>query len=225
MFRRPAFDKVGGYRRACEFWEDLDLSLRIARHGRILVVPRALYRHRFAETSTRLTSARQKVEEAVDLMFGCRAAYRRGVDYELVLARRSRTGPPRKIHPYVFLSLGFITLWSGLRPPALSSLLRRGDVRPNGESVKALIWTAWASLSPLSLRAVMRVLLRWRNLRAARRLGETELWVWSPTLPQKARGTVGDAGVDAISNESERPAVATVSGTRLSAAGSRFVSR
>ena len=39
MFRRSAFDKVGGYRRACEFWEDLDLSLRMARHGRFSSCP------------------------------------------------------------------------------------------------------------------------------------------------------------------------------------------
>jgi glycosyltransferase involved in cell wall biosynthesis len=177
MFRRRAFDHVGGYRPACRYWEDLDLSLRMAGQGRVLVIREALYRHRFSETSTRLTSRRAEVEEAVDLMFRCRAAYRRGEDYEPLLLR-PRGGRSGRLHPYTFLSLGFISLWSGLRPPTLRRLIGAGALGANAETAKALVWALWAAMSPLSLRAVMRMLLRHRNRRAAARLDNAAVCEW-----------------------------------------------
>ena len=72
MFRREAFRRAGGYRAVCDYWEDLDLYMRMAGQGRVLVIPEPLYRHRYSETSTRLTSRRPAVERAVDLMFRCR---------------------------------------------------------------------------------------------------------------------------------------------------------
>ena len=191
MFRRDAFEKAGGYRPGCEYWEDLDLYLRIARHGRVLVIPQPLYRHRFSETSTRLTSRRRKVEEAVDLMFRCRAAYERGEDYEPLLAEHGRQGGPRKLHPYTFLSVGFITLWSGLRPPALKRLLQAGDLRLNAETFKALVWASWAAVSPLSLRKVMRTLLARRNRRAAPRYATVAVCEWRPSLLMRVRQEPG----------------------------------
>jgi glycosyltransferase involved in cell wall biosynthesis len=179
MFRRRAFDQVGGYRPACRYWEDLDLSLRMAEQGRVLVIREPLYRHRFSETSTRLTSRRREVEEAVDLMFRCRAAYRRGEDYEPLLLR-PRGGRSGRLHPYTFLSLGFISLWSGLRPPTLRRLLGAGALGADAETARALVWALWATVSPLSLRAVMRMLLRLRNRRAAVRLGSAVLCEWPP---------------------------------------------
>lgn len=78
MFRREAFTRVGGYDEECEYWEDLDFVVRLADVGRILVSAEPLYRHRFSETSTRLTSDRETVEDAVDFMFRSRDAYECG---------------------------------------------------------------------------------------------------------------------------------------------------
>jgi hypothetical protein len=186
-FRRWAFEAAGGYRAGCEFWEDLDLFVRMSGKGRVLVVPRPLYRYRFSETSTRLNSRRRAVEEAVDLMFRCRAAFERSGDYAPVLEAPRISDPARKLHPYTFLSLGFIPLWSGLRPPTLKNLMARGALGPNAVTAKALIWAIWASLSPLSLRATMRLALRYRNRRAARKHSILEIREWSPTPLHGAR--------------------------------------
>jgi len=183
MFRRDAFDAVGGYRSACRFWEDLDLSLRISQRGQILVIPRPLYQHRFAETSTRLTSERREVEEAVDLMFRCREAFELHNDYEAILEAGSSVDASRRLHPYTFLSLAFIPLWSGVRPAVLSRLAARGALRMNLVTVKALVWALWAELSPLSLRAVMRARLRLRNWSAARRSRRSGARQWQPAVP------------------------------------------
>jgi glycosyltransferase involved in cell wall biosynthesis len=176
MFRREAFLRAGGYRREAAYWEDLDLFLRMAAQGRVLVSCRPLYLHRFSETSTRLTSALPAVEQAVDLMFRCRAAFERGEDYETLLERSAPGAGRAKLHPYTFLSMGFISLWSGHRPRSLERLLRRGALRPDLVTSKALIWAGWAAISPLSLRKVMQWMLRMRNRRAAHRLGETAEW-------------------------------------------------
>jgi glycosyltransferase involved in cell wall biosynthesis len=184
MFRRDAFEKAGRYRPAAQYWEDLDLYLRMARQGRILVIPRPLYQHRFSETTPRPTPRRRHVEEAVDLMFRCRAAYQAGESYDPLPRQPSGTN---RLHPYVFLSLGFIQLWSGSRPRTVRRLLHRGSLGMNAPTVKALIWAIWADISPLSLRALMRVLLSRRNRRAIAQLGTAALCEWRAPIPPRER--------------------------------------
>ncbi|MDB5693982.1 MAG: glycosyltransferase family 2 protein [Alphaproteobacteria bacterium] len=188
MFRRQAFEAAGGYRNACRFWEDLDLYVRMADQGRVLVIPRSLYQHRFSETSTRLTSRQREVEEAVDLMFRCREAFEREGDYAPLLEGHRTPNSSRKLHPYTFVSLGCIPLWSGLRPPMLSRLIAGGALGLNLATAKSLVWAVWAAFSPLSLRAAMRARLRYRNMRAARRGLAVGARSWQPApAPHSSR--------------------------------------
>ena len=201
MFRRSAFDRVAGYRAECEFWEDLDLYPRMAAVGRVLISTEPLYRHRFSETSTRLNSPRAQVEAAVDLMFRCRQAHERGEDYGILLRRKGLEGPVLRHNPNTFLSLAFITLWSGLRPPTLAQLLTRGDLKFDRSTGRALTWALWAAASPRSLRALMRLRLHWKSRKARRELAgrlvcewkvrtvdaeANEAWLTSP-MPMRAR--------------------------------------
>ncbi|HEX8553346.1 MAG TPA: glycosyltransferase family A protein [Sphingomonas sp.] len=181
MFRRAAFEAVGGYRQECDFWEDLDLYIRMAGLGRVLVVAEPLYQHRFSETSTRLTSRRPRVEASVDLMFRCRAAHNRGEDYTPLLhAHRALPHDDRaRLNPNTFLSLDFITLWSGLRPHTLNRILRHGRIGFDAVTIKALIWSAWATASPGTLRQVMRVMLRSRSAKARAALAGQSVFEWS----------------------------------------------
>jgi glycosyltransferase involved in cell wall biosynthesis len=177
MFRTSAFQSVGGYRSECDYWEDLDLYLRLSRVGKLLTIPRVLFLHRFSDTSTRLTSVPSKVENSVDLMFRCRRAHRRGGGYDDLL-REAKVAPREKLHADTFLSLAFIDLWAGHRPRALGRLLRRGRLRPNAATVRALIWAVWAELSPRTLRLVMQSRVRWRNLGKRRLWGPGEAVEW-----------------------------------------------
>jgi glycosyltransferase involved in cell wall biosynthesis len=184
MFRRDAFQRAGGYRAVCDYWEDLDLYMRLAEQGRVLVIAEPLYRHRFSETSTRLTSRRPAVEQAVDLMFRCRQAHDRGESYEPLLGQPTRPERKNRLHPHVFLSLGFITLWSGLRPRVLGPLLRRGRLRFDAASMTALVWAVWATVSPASLRFVTGRLLKRRNRVALRGGGVRQVYEWRPRLEE-----------------------------------------
>jgi glycosyltransferase involved in cell wall biosynthesis len=175
MFRRDAFFAAGGYRKQADFWEDLDLFVRIANLGRVLVSAKPLYQHRFSEASTRLTSGRERVEQAVDLMFRCRAMHRKRGDYTPLLFEPARDG---RRDPNTLLSLDFITLWSGLRPRTLMRLLSRGALQANLDTVRALVWATWALISPGTLRYFMSERLRRNNRKAARELKDKAVCEW-----------------------------------------------
>lgn len=179
MFRRAAFDQIGGYREACDFWEDLDFYLRLAATGQVAVIPDALYRYRFHLKGSRLSVDLEHVEQAVGLMHRCVCERRAGRDYDALLSKHQENGgPPPKVHPSVFTLIGSARLWSGHSPAVLGSLWQRGALAPDRATALALVWAAWGALSPSSLRLLIRSITRARDLLASRRLGDRRLHEW-----------------------------------------------
>jgi GT2 family glycosyltransferase len=133
MFRREAYERAGGYREVEGTWEDLDLCVRLASAGRVLVIPQALYWCRFHTTSR---TAGKAVEEAV------RGAQARG-------ARRADA----------LLELCSMQLWAGERPGHLAELRDVARGEPRRRRLALLAWARLAGLSPGGLRAA----LRWRS--------------------------------------------------------------
>jgi glycosyltransferase involved in cell wall biosynthesis len=164
MYRRDVFDRAGGYRRECEYWEDQDLVTRMARLAPVMVIPRSLYQVRFSATSTRAASEAAALEHAVDIMY--RSADRLGgnQDYDDLL---KNSGETRKVDPRVYISLGSQLLWAGGKPRFFRRMLNNAELAPDFRTLSALVWTAWASFEPRSLRAFLRALLLVRNVRAA----------------------------------------------------------
>lgn len=195
-YRREVFDRVGGYREECEFWEDNDLIIRMATVTNIMIVPHSVYQVRQARVSNRLLAAELRVERAVDLMYRARRRLEQGQSYDDLL--KSSMADDRKVVPQVFVSLGSITLWAGGRPRLFKRLLRRGDLGFDRHSLAALVWTAWASLEPHSLRAFIRLLLFRRRL-AAGLTGRTEepiLWPeYSKAAPSPLAPPQGQPGM------------------------------
>lgn len=178
MFRRALFDEVGGYRPECEFWEDQDLVLRMAAKSGILVIADPLYTHRQSVSSTRITSDRARVEQAVDLMYRSMQRLHDNRRYDEILqAKRTHS---EKLDPRVFISLGSLDLWSGNRPRLFGRLLKRGRLRSDFKSMSALTWTVWAQLSPRSLRGFLGLLLQARKLRIGRRAQSPKALRWTP---------------------------------------------
>jgi len=178
MYRREVFERVGGYRRECEFWEDHDLVLRMAAVTKIMVIPHAIYKVRQSTTSTRIVSGQERLERAVDLMYRSsdRLWHNDGYD-EVVTSARA---PDAKLDPRVFISLGSLVLWGGGRPRLFRRLLQRGELSFNFRATSALVWTAWASLSPATLRLFLRGLLIARNRFAVTMLHSDEPVLWKP---------------------------------------------
>ena len=162
LFRRSAFDAVGGYREQCAFWEDQDLFVRLLAfsEGRIMTIPDTLYSVRYAPVSTRIASDQERVEAAIDLMYRSVDRLDRGEWYEDLL---SHDAPARKLDPRVFIASGSLDLWSNGRPRLFRRFLKRARLAPDFRSVSTGVWTAWASASPGSLRLFLRLLVWIRN--------------------------------------------------------------
>ncbi len=161
MYRRRVFDQVGGYRKESIFWEDLDLITRMSRIADVLVIPNALYRVRQSEQSTRFTSGQDDLERALDLMYRSVDRVGQGRDYEDIVSE-----PPdaaRKVDPRSYIALGSVILWAGRRPRLFRRLLSRARLGGDFRSISAIVWTAWASLSPGTLRPFLLMLVGLRN--------------------------------------------------------------
>ncbi|HTE85032.1 MAG TPA: glycosyltransferase family A protein [Dehalococcoidia bacterium] len=161
MYRREVFESVGGYRKECDLWEDHDLLLRMSAVTKIMVVPHAIYQIRQSPVSTRYASEQHRLERALDLMFRCRTRLDEDRPYEDLL--HSATTEGAKLHPRVFISMGSILLWTGGHPRLFKRLISHGKLGANFTSLTALVWTAWASIEPRSLRAFIRSILFFRN--------------------------------------------------------------
>jgi glycosyltransferase involved in cell wall biosynthesis len=191
MYRRTVFDQAGGYRRECEYWEDQDLITRMSEVAPVMVIPRALYQYRISPTSTRASDA-LKLEHAVDVMYRSTMRLGRHQPYDDLL--RSAGKETDKVDPRVFISLGSQQLWAGGRPRLFRRLLKRGKLSFGFHSLTALVWTAWASLEPRSLRTFLRSLLVARNLGASLMVRSSAPVQWigpKPSVETSAKPALG----------------------------------
>ena len=77
MFRKSAYEKVGGYRPEYEPAEDLDLWMRLAEVGAVANLPEVLLKYRVHPHSTTATRSRVMREKTILITLeGCR---RRGI--------------------------------------------------------------------------------------------------------------------------------------------------
>jgi glycosyltransferase involved in cell wall biosynthesis len=181
MFRRSAFEAAGGYRDICDFWEDLDLWLRMARQGGIAVLADSLVSYRQSDSSARQKpEQRDRVEAAIGTMYDCVEAYQRGEDYDEVLSAAAAGPAPRRLRPMTFVAMNSARLWAGQSPRVGRRLLRRARLRFDKESVGALGWAALGRASPSALRLTLKALSGLRNLAAARSVEWGGAYEWRP---------------------------------------------
>ena len=193
MYRREVLEKVGGYRRQCEFWEDHDLIIRMSAVTKIMILPHSIYQARQSPVSTRFVSEQHRVERAMDLMYRCRRRLEQHRNYDDLLD--SPTDADARIDPRVFISVGSMTLWSGGRPQLFRRLIKRGNLRPDFRTLSALVWTTWASLEPRTLRGFIRSLLLARRARAAFSVRTPGPVSWAaPTLPPQESAMTASHG-------------------------------
>jgi glycosyltransferase involved in cell wall biosynthesis len=138
MFRRDAFEAIGGYRMAAQGVEDQDLVHRLRRAGRIVTLPDLLYRYRYhAENSS------AHLDAVPD------------VDWD-----RSARSTQRAARCY---TRGAIRLWAGAPPGVIRDLTRRGVRAWHPRYAAIMIWALWGEASPATLRACLRALATVRD--------------------------------------------------------------
>jgi glycosyltransferase involved in cell wall biosynthesis len=177
MFRRAAFEAVGGYRSKADYWEDLDLYWRMATIGRIFVIPDVLGRYRHSGASARSRDQAERVEDSLDLMYRSAARQRAGVDHDELLRESAK---PDRIHPRVFIARSWTRLWTGRSSEALAPMMRRARLGPDLDSMLAIVFVVWATVNPRSLRWVLQIVARGRNRVAMKLIGGARQLEWRP---------------------------------------------
>lgn len=162
MFRRALFHELGGYRETTWLWEDADLCYRMARRGRVMVVPEALYFYRIHPGSTTLQHTQTAV--AVARMLDTvpettRNGHLRGGDEAGI-----GTGVCESAATLYYV--GASRLWAGLTPPFVGSLRELRWLPPSTAALKVLALATWGRWSPSSLRTVLRCCIRLRDAAA-----------------------------------------------------------
>jgi glycosyltransferase involved in cell wall biosynthesis len=170
VFRRTAFDAIGGYRDDALGWEDLDLLQRLAQVGRVLVLPDPLYRLRYHAASSSTKRDARFVRRYADAK-------------RATIARRFDAQPPASVYSddsdagrlYLRESM---RLWAGERP-ALVRMLRYDDIRQAPVRRLLLVaWGIWGRISPRTLRTALRIWIRARDARHARALPDGRPVEW-----------------------------------------------
>jgi len=103
MFRREAWERIGGYRAGTEKWEDVDFFLRMSAIGSVWVVPRPLAAYRQNADTTRLHEGLGELEQAMNRMART--------------LEPDRPSSSSRIAPAAFRHIGATLLWSGGGPP------------------------------------------------------------------------------------------------------------
>jgi hypothetical protein len=143
-----------------------------------MVIPKPLTQMRQWAGSSRVASARERREQALQLMYRCLDLLESGLAYDDLLAAPAQART--KIDPRVFISMGLAQLWAGESPRLFRRLLRHCDLGLNARSLLALGWTALASASPATLRGILRLILKIRAWRARGKVPAAPLLVWQP---------------------------------------------
>lgn len=176
MFRRQAFERVGGYRAEAEFWEDLDLYWRLAEQGKLLILPDVLVNYRHSEASVRERRSREW-ESALVRMFDSVNLHSNGNGRDGALRPKRES---TRIGSRVFVARAIPFVWSGKPAPIMQGMIERMSWRPFLPALANLAFVAWAAIGPRSLRALMGGWIRLGNRSARASLQGVNSVEWDP---------------------------------------------
>ena len=151
MFRRDAFDAVGGYDEKAVRAEDQDLFARMAAKGRVVTLPDILYSYRYHSSNATLHNGALAVGE-----------------------NHSQNGHTLA----AFYMLGAMRLWAGEPPMLLQPLLDKKSLRWNPKTLMVLASAVWGHINPPTLRAFLRLSIHVRDLLASVRVKDGRPYEW-----------------------------------------------
>ena len=151
MFRKEAFDEVGGYREGFRGGEDQDLFFRMTAKGRVVTLPDALYRYRYHLDNATLHNGAHGMGENFSQ------------DGQALAA---------------FYMLGAMRLWAGYPPMILRPMLTEQSLKWNFHTLITLCSAAWGAANPAGLRFLLRTLIRSRDLVASLKVKEGRAYEW-----------------------------------------------
>ena len=154
MFRRDAFDAVGGYRERFAAGEDQDLFFKMTSRGRVVTLPDVLYHFRYHLHNATLLTGAQAVHSFTD--------------------RYGRNGE----NLAALYMLGAMRLWAGRSPGILPEMIAKKSLSWNFQSLLAFASASLGSLSPGTLRFVLRSFIHFRDRLAGLRVKDGRPYEW-----------------------------------------------
>ena len=151
MFRREAFDAVGGYNEKAVRAEDQDLFSRMAAKGRVVTLPDNLYSYRYHSSNATLLNGKLAVGENHAQIGDALAA---------------------------FYMLGAMRLWAGEPPMLLQTMLEKKSLQWNPKTLLVLASALWGHVNPPTLRAFLRLSIHTRDLLAGVRVKDGRPYEW-----------------------------------------------
>jgi glycosyltransferase involved in cell wall biosynthesis len=179
VFRRAAFEEVGGYREDCAGWEDQDLFLRLSRRGPVVVLPEPLYLYRYHVSNSTGSTPIEHRARLYGVRELCLAEFRAGRDYTALLAEAARwNGAAPRATADALYQTGAMRLWAGQAPDILGDALRPGALGASARSLLAFGLAAWGRVSPASLRRALHAFISARDLLAGRLVKDGSPYEW-----------------------------------------------
>lgn len=178
MFRRSVFEEVGGYSEQCIGWEEHELFIRMARKGRILVIPDVLYSYRYHVDSATVEFSLDEAGQIAELRSRCIAELRAGRDYQALLNGATNGRVSQRAALAALYTPAAMHLWAGNSPKELGSAMRSLGRGWTPGRVLLWLWGAWAATSPASLRSAMRSVIRTRDFMAGFRIRDGKPHEW-----------------------------------------------
>ncbi|HEY3024698.1 MAG TPA: glycosyltransferase family A protein [Pyrinomonadaceae bacterium] len=154
MFRREAFDAVGGYGERFVAGEDQDLFFKMTSRGLVVTLPDVLYQFRYHSDNTTLFTGAQAVHSFQE--------------------RYARNGE----NLAALYMLGAMRLWAGQPPGILPEMIAKKSLSWNFQSLAALASASLGSISPGTLRFFLRSLIRVRDCLAGLRVKDGRPYEW-----------------------------------------------
>jgi glycosyltransferase involved in cell wall biosynthesis len=151
MFRRDAFEAVGGYDESVVGAEDQDLFKRMTAKGRVVTLPDILYSYRYHSANATLFNSTRAVGE-----------------------NHSDNGHTLA----AFYMLGAMRLWAGEPPMLLQPLLEKESINWNPKALMILASAFWGHVSPPTLRAFLRLSIHARDTLAGLRIKDGRPYEW-----------------------------------------------
>lgn len=154
MFRREAFDAVGGYSERFAAGEDQDFFFKMISRGLVVTLPDVLYHFRYHLGNATLSNGAQAVHPFQE--------------------RYGRNGE----NLAALYMLGAMRLWAGQAPRILPEMIAKESLGWNFESLMALASASLGSISPRTLRFFLRSLIRARDRLASLHVKDGRPYEW-----------------------------------------------
>lgn len=139
LYRRTAWEAAGRYTPGTDFFEDADLYKRMARLGKMLILPESLVSYRIAGQNARSLGDRLEVEAQLSSQYQSAELGVRG---------------ERITEPEVYHGLALLRIFANKRPQLLARALRLQRMNRIAPNVRSLGLIVLGTISPAAARWV-----------------------------------------------------------------------